>query len=154
MKNNCFLFFKSIDIPSSPLIRVSPFIDFGRFSTLPSYYGLLVYKGPKSNITLLTLAFFGHHKHEVLGQHDQIFCLLHFSVRNISAEAHFDQDFQITENFGHGFFQSGKISVTKFFDQRTFRSQNFSVRVHFGQGTFRSQIFSVREPSNIPLLFL
>ena len=91
-----------------------------------------------------------------------VFCLFHISVRHISAEGHFGQNFSVTEHFGHGSFRSGNISVTEHFGHRTFRSRNFSVtehlghrtfrsgyisvREHFGQGTFQSQIFSVREP--------
>ena len=71
--------------------------------------------------------------------------LFHISVRNISAEGHFGQNFSVTEHFGHGSFRSGNISVTELFGHRTFRSRIFSVREHFGHGTFRSENISVTE---------
>ena len=74
-----------------------------------------------------------------------VFCLFHISVRHISAEGHFGQNFSVTEHFGHGSFRSGNISVTELFGQRTFRSRNILVTEHFGHRTFRSRNFSVTE---------
>ena len=71
--------------------------------------------------------------------------LFHISVRHISAEGHFGQNFSVTEHFGHRSFRSGNISVTELFGHRTFRSRIFSVREHFGHGTFRSENISVTE---------
>ena len=80
-----------------------------------------------------------------LGMIYSSFRLFHISVRNISAEGHFGQNFSVTEHFGHGSFRSGNISVTELFGQRTFRSRNISVTEHFGHGTFRSQNILVTE---------
>ena len=95
--------------------------------------------------TSLILIFF----YSILAMYITYICmdrrLLHFSVRNISAEGHFGQNFSVTKHFGHGFFRSGNISVTELFGQRTFRSGNISVREHFGHRTFRSQNISVTD---------
>ena len=72
-------------------------------------------------------------------------CLFHISVRNISAEGHFGQNFSVTEHFGHGTFRSQNISVTEHFGHRTFRSQNILVTELFGHRTFRSGYISVRD---------